>query len=288
MILLDFSVLHKTQLRDNARGMFSFDPSCSAQSRNFSARFWPLRKAAAFTFASASLLLLFRPAQVSSWGQVAAKTHSTLKEVAPGQFELDGVQLNKRLRTVEFEAKINMTEGLVEYLVVHTRGKVHESVLQTDIDPYKIHVALLLIGVTSTNQPKAEALSGPATEIEITWNNGAKRLRAEELIWNKQSETPMSRGPWFYNGSQTENAVFAAQSEGSIVSIIDDPLALANNPRPGRDNDEIWLVNTNTIPPKNTNVRVLMRLKDEIIRTPPPTNASPLTRRMKEASPAPR
>ena len=266
--------------------MLRFEPSRSARDRNFSAARWPLLKATVFILAFPWLVLIFGHAQLPQPRRAAANANSTLKEVAPGQFELDGVQLNKRSRTVEFPAKINMTEGLVEYLVVHTKGKIHESVLLTEIDPYKIHVAMLLIGANTTNQPNANALSGPAAEVEITWNNGAKHLRAEELIWNKRSEMPMSRGAWFYSGSQTENAVFAAQSEGSIIAIIDDPLALANNPRPGRDNDEIWLVNTNTVPPKNTNVRVLLRLKDEIIRTLPSTNALPLTRRMNAAAPA--
>jgi hypothetical protein len=38
--------------------------------------------------------------------------------------------------------------------------------------------------------------------------------------------------------------------------LITDPFALVNNPRPGRDNDDLCEVNSKTVPPLDTAVQV--------------------------------
>ena len=52
---------------------------------------------------------------------------------------------------------------------------------------------------------------------------------------------------WIYNGSQMNAEGFAAQQTGSIISLIDDPDALINNPLPRRDDDDNWQVGTNRV-----------------------------------------
>ena len=70
----------------------------------------------------------------------------------------------------------------------------------------------------------------------------------------------MTRGEWRYNGSRVVEGNFLGQREGSIVAVIADPDALSNNPRPGRDNDQIWQVHTNAVPPVGTPVRITIQL----------------------------
>jgi len=59
------------------------------------------------------------------------------------------------------------------------------------------------------------------------------------------------------------NGIFLAQREGSIVALIDDVDALANNPRPGNDNDQIWQIKSNALPPLNTPVEVTFKLETQ-------------------------
>src|SRR5437868_4254023 len=68
------------------------------------------------------------------------------KEVQPGIFELGSVKINRRERTVSFPAVVNLKAGAMEYFVVSTWGKVHESILRTETEPYHIHAAMLLLG----------------------------------------------------------------------------------------------------------------------------------------------
>jgi hypothetical protein len=78
------------------------------------------------------------------------------------------------------------------------------------------------------------------------------------------TKTNATRGPWTYNGSRVINGTFMAQREASIVALIDDIDAMANNPRPGSDNDQIWQINSNLLPPTNTTVEVTFKLKTPI------------------------
>lgn len=212
-------------------------------------------------------------------------TNLPLQEISSNVFQLGKVVLNKKERSVQFPAQINLGEGLIEYLLVTTKGKTHESLLKTEVEPQQIHVAMLLLGAKGapqtpellraasshylTNKPSqpnpliANLSRGDPISIELNWRNevGEKKVRAENCILNLQTKTNASAGPWSYNGSRVVDGVFFAQREGSIVAMVDDVDAMANNPRAGHDNDQVWQINTNAVPPVNTPVQVMFRLE---------------------------
>ena len=71
----------------------------------------------------------------------------------------------------------------------------------------------------------------------------------------------MTPGPWVFNGSRVLEGKFIAQMDGSLVSVMADEYALINNPRPGREQDDIWLVNSNGLPALHTPVEVTLQLR---------------------------
>ncbi len=198
----------------------------------------------------------------------ATSTNLPLKQIGPGIFELGKVRFDKKQRTLRFPAVINQTQGPIEYLIVTSYGKTHESLLRTDAEPYHIQLALLLLGAqgAGTNsfpEDGAVPLPGDVVVIELEWKmkGTEKRARAEDFVHNLQTKSIMSKGPWVYNGSLVLNGTFIAQQDGSIVSVMVDPYALINNPRPGRENDKIWQVRPKGLPPLNSAVEVMIRLE---------------------------
>src|SRR5262249_29384586 len=138
-----------------------------------------------------------------------------------------------------------------------------------EVEPYQIHLALLLLGAkgAGTNafpENPTQPLPGDKVGIELSWNadGKTKQVRAEECIYNQQTQSIMSKGPWVYNGSRLVEGAFIAQQIGSIVSLIEDPDALINNPRPGRDNDDIWEIKTEGLPPLHSAVNVTIKLEE--------------------------
>jgi hypothetical protein len=194
-----------------------------------------------------------------------------LQKLGPDVYGLGLVQLNRKTRAITFPAVVNMSEGLVEYALVHSSGKVHESVLKTEADPLHIHLARLLLQPAQTNRPAATApsaaadvripreLRGPEVRLWVSWpGEDGRRVALEDLVTNVLTKAKMSPGPWIYSGSRVVEGTFLAQRDGSLVAIIADPDALMNNPRPGRNDDEIWKVNRDLCPPIGTAVQITL------------------------------
>lgn len=210
-----------------------------------------------------------------------ALTNTTPRLVQPGVFDLGKVRLDQKQRAITFPAVLNRDRGPMEYLLVTTYGKTHESILKTEAEPYHIHLAMLLLGAKGPGggdfpgspangvpgpvvHPSSEAIPGNKAAIGLHWwqNGAAVDRTAEELVFNTETQSPLPHGFWVYNGSLLIEGRFLAQIDGSIVSLVTDPVALANNTAPGHDNDMIWAVNTNKLPPANVPVEVTITLED--------------------------
>lgn len=214
------------------------------------------------------IFIIFFPS--ASAQQQMAAGDSPLRQISEDEFAIGEVRLNKTRGTVTFPSVLNMTQGSLEYLLVTTRGKTHESLLRTDVEPYQIHLAMLFLGARGDTNILANtnSLAGDSITIDLAWtaNGRERKARAEDLILNTDKRKPMTLGPWIYTGSAVVNGRFIAQGEGNLASIIADGGVLINNPRPGRENDEIWQVNTNTAPSLNTSIKVTLRLESPALK----------------------
>jgi hypothetical protein len=178
-------------------------------------------------------------------------------------FRIGQVNCDRATKTISFQAKVQMREGQLEYALVTTKGKVHESLLATEALPLHIHMAALLLGMA----PQGEALKPVPISIEVAWEtNGPTMKRAlEELVAlareNPQGKTgaTLARGSWNYQGSVLDAGGFAAEREGSIIAIISDSFALAANPRQGNADDTMHVVNTALLPSAEMPVTVSLR-----------------------------
>ena len=204
---------------------------------------------------------------------MTALTNAQLHMVEPGIFEIGKVRLDQRRRSVTLPAVLDKAQGLMEYFLVTTYGKTHESILKTEALPYHIHLAMLLLGAggpgsaefpgSPTNgvpgpviHPSKETLPGNKVAIEVKWKTpeGEARHSAQDLIFKNDSRAIMEQGYWVYNGSLIVQNKFLAQMDGSIISLVTDPVALINNTGPGHDNDLIWEPNAASLPPANVPV----------------------------------
>ena len=207
---------------------------------------------------------------------LAQASRPALQAVNENVFKIGGVTFDKLAKTVSFPAMINLRAGAIEYLLVTETGKAHESLLTTKVQPSDLHIAILLLGAKAsaetTSQPPAQIdqtylksapeLKGDKVEIELSWKqDGRDRgARAEEFIFNSEQSAPMSAGPWVYTGSVIYEGKFLAQVDGSIIALVTDPEALINNPRPGHDDDTIWNIRSEKLPPEGMPIEVILKL----------------------------
>jgi hypothetical protein len=139
-----------------------------------------------------------------------------------------------------------------------------------------VQLALVLLGAqgAGTNafpSNPTEALAGDPVRVEVRWTSatGAHKRPGEDFVLNRTTQGPLSQGDWTFTGSVLFQGTFLAEQEGSIVALFLDPVALINNPRPGREDDENWLPYAKVLPPEETKVEVIFRLVKEASKEHP-------------------
>lgn len=203
----------------------------------------------------------------------ALPTNGLVHQVGANQFAVGHVRLDNTAATISFPAVVNLRQGPVEYLVVTDYGKIHESLLRTTAAPYHIHLALLLLGLhphgptaftnlATTKPSRSPPMPPPDLRIEISWteNQRLRRTTAGRHVLNRRARKPVGHGHWLFTGSRFREDGFAAQSDGSIISLIDDPDAIIANALPGCDDDDNWLATGTKLPPPDSPVEVTLKL----------------------------
>ena len=69
----------------------------------------------------------------------------TVNKLDETRCQIGGVIFDQKTREIRFPTKVNMTEGQLEYLIVHENGKVHESLLSTTVSPTHLNLAFTLL-----------------------------------------------------------------------------------------------------------------------------------------------
>lgn len=246
----------------------------------FSAVRFARRTLACALFAVASIL------SSACLGAEPEPQFSPPKEIAPGIFEIGSVRLDKNTRTVTFPAKVQMTDGLLEYLLVTPQGPVHESLLVSDAKPQDVHMAMLLLGAKGMERKenkreperidaeflaKAPKLTGDRISLAMKWTDKAGKEHTtppERWIMRKvfvpkkpAKEVAAADGPWLYTGSYFYEDRFIAQMDGAFAALVTFPGALINNPREGSNNDQSWFANTKAMPPAGTPLEFSIKLE---------------------------
>jgi hypothetical protein len=231
------------------------------------------------------------PPRTIEEAQDALKKTLKITQTGSNTFQIGHVEFDNQNRTVTVPARVSIRTQVVEYALVTDSGKAYESVFKTEASPVDLHIAFLLLGA-SQNQVGGNlrtAMSVAETNaltIDAAWETNGQTFKynLSDLIVLAE-KGPDSGGPkmsvekWFYNGSIFDRWGFAAQREGSMISLIRDPVALVNNPGGDRDSDGVHLPNRTLLPAENYPVRVVMHLAQP--PTPPPAKlppwASPIT-----------
>ena len=214
----------------------------------------------------------------------ALPSKPVVRMVSPGVYEVGKVRLDQKAASISFAGTLNMKRGLLEYLLVNSKGSVHESLLVTEVEATDIHVAMLLLGAKGgavvTEAPPAQLdaryfrtapkLTGDAVLIRVKWKEKdvEKSASIEEWIFHETVKQRVEAGQWTYNGSMVHEGRFLAQTEGNLMALVTSPMALINNPRTGNDNDHLWNANGDTTPGIGTPVEVVIQLV-------PPANSNP-------------
>lgn len=200
-----------------------------------------------------------------------------VKKIDATRYDIGGITFDKKLREIRFPAKVNMPEGLLEFAVVHLQGKLHESLLLTEISPTNINLAFTLLryppspelyalpnnhGGQSNDYPEVspEIKAAARIMIEVEWKDGesVKRFPINDWLQHTTTTLAMPPGPWVYGGSQIHDGKYAAEISGDIAAVFLSGSSIINYPGPDNRDDTVWVAFPNRVPPEGTDVTVII------------------------------
>jgi hypothetical protein len=211
-----------------------------------------------------------------------APTSLGMRQLTGTRYRLGAIEFDKATREISIPAKVNMVKGMLEYVIVHEGGKLHESLLSTTARAFDLNVVLLLLNyqpMPGWFEPgRSRSLEGVKLEsridVVVRWQDGEggeKSARLEKWVTDTFTGKPAPDGPWVYNGSgMNEENRFSAEVDGSIAALYLDNRSLLNSPLPGNADDERWEP-TRGIPPKDTAVTVVLKPTTNSSSTAPST-----------------
>ncbi len=170
-------------------------------------------------------------------------------------------------------------KGAVEYLVCGRNGKEYESIIVVEATAKEVYDALGKLDVQVGAPPgydeeKDEPTppKGPELIIYAEWKDGdtAKKVRAEELVFNVKTQKPMSHTTWIYSGSRVvpdldsddEDAMMpqAFMSNDLVALRMFDASALFQNPLPESQEENIYKKNDALLPKLGTPVMLTIEV----------------------------
>lgn len=220
------------------------------------------------------IILLFGSAQGPTSKPKNAQSQPATQPAGPRIVDFgDGIKINYRERQVEVAGEVILREGPLE-LFAYCKApapKEHESIVLIPAKPQRIFIALGLIGATpgvSTRWfPETQTLrnaTGDPIEVLVRYKDGKTEATVHATRWmlDAGNRKPMPATHWIFCGSErSDSGGFAADMEGTLVTVVDFTTSVLSLPQRHSDADaELWLVaNSEEIPAIGTPVTLILR-----------------------------
>jgi hypothetical protein len=176
-------------------------------------------------------------------------------------------------RRVIISAAVAQREGFSEFFLCRANTKEYESILVADVDPQKVHEALLATGAKTGSpvqfEPKFRPPEGTVIKVTLQWESNGRRLTAPAQSWLRDKKTQQEMAcDWVFAGSMlVDNPLdlkrpktYLANVEGIILTlgnlesaVLDVSIRSAKQ----RANQEFEPF-TEHIPPQGTKVSVIL------------------------------
>jgi hypothetical protein len=191
-------------------------------------------------------------------------------------YQIGGVTFDEAKREIRFAARVNMNDGLLEFIIVHQHGKVHESLLVTDISPTHLNLAFALLRYPPSRElyslpnkvrgepdqfPKVpeQVKAGARVAIDVEWTEGGKLCRLPINQWIQHGEaSSMPDAPWVYGASESYEGRYIPETSGDIAAIFLASSAILNYPGEDNRKDRVWTPFPKRVPAQGTPVTVII------------------------------
>jgi len=105
---------------------------------------------------------------------------------------------------------------------------------------------------------------GEKLEIFLQWTEGKKikKVKAEEVIFDRVNKKKMEYGDWIFTGSMIYRGGILAQEDKSLIATYHDPGAIINYACPTQSDAtgySAYDANPEVLPPRSTRITITIR-----------------------------
>ena len=232
---------------------------------------------AILSFANAQDRAPVEPTSLPTPDQPVAPVKPSVEKLDETHYRIGKILLDLTTREIRFPAKVNTSTMPLEFLLVNENGKLHESLLKTDVSPTQLNLAFTLLrylpsrelyplpndhGGSSNEFPKisTEMKTAARVLIEVETKDGGKlrRFPANEWIQQTVKTTAMPAGPWVYGASEFNEGRYAPEVSGDMIAIFVTNSAIINYPGEDNAGEDVWIPYPKRVPVENTDVSVII------------------------------
>ncbi len=207
------------------------------------------------------------------WARLPAGGQGATTRPAGGGRQAN-VRVDRAKRQVVVPARVELREGMLEFLLCVKGVKDHETVLVTDVPPSSLHAGLLALGLMPGRpgrwgtppggEPVFEPPQGAQLRISLQWKDAAGKPReAPAAAWLKPAgqDKHLKDLTWVFVGSDfLDDGRYWADVEGLLVSVANFAASVIDVPFKSSDENAFreFAARTKAIPPKGTPVDVVV------------------------------
>lgn len=202
---------------------------------------------------------------------------------APSPFHHMKIDLPNR--QIIIQAQVCLNEGPLEMLLCRVNSKEYESILSTHASPSALHAALLALDLTpgkparstfdaDTKITTAIPPRGAGLRVQLRWKDSQGRLQqadaAKWLLTPGDGKKPELKH-WIFVGSDIlPDGRYWADVDGEIISVANFSASVLDVPFESSNQNGIlvYQANTEAIPPKGTQVDVVLQVLEDAHKSP--------------------
>jgi hypothetical protein len=174
--------------------------------------------------------------QQESSGNTDTQTQNIFKNLGNGRLQVGNIIIDEGKKEAIIPGRLNMLDGPIEFIACTKGGmKAYESILEMDTDAKSFNLSMILLGL-DPKKGKAAAYhfdpnppEGDAVDIFIQWEtvDGQKVIKAQELIYNMNTNKTFPADDWIYTGSVfLEDGRYLAEEAGVLIGFVHDPASV--------------------------------------------------------------
>lgn len=144
---------------------------------------------------------------------------------------LDSMILDPFKREISFDAHTTVVDDILELLIATPKGRVHETLLTADIDPFKLQLLLHLLNANNgARKLNKYTQQGDLFRVEVQPIGGGRRP-IEEWVSRYRDDKRIPPRNWVFVGTSfSETKKPLATAEGNVLLLWSEGQTILDNP----------------------------------------------------------